>query len=380
MKNIVNSVILGGFGTNNVFNYFSKLIKYDINQNNNIFIVDTNNTYTNQFADELIKNNYNVIYYDLTNLNKSETYNPLSFIFNNIDKENDSEIVRLVGEFASTIVKSYGNNSIDPFWEDSSTDLITALILTCLTNLTDEQKNLNSVYNLLKLSSDNFDEFKSILSKSSPQAYTLANGYINAPTDTRGGIYSVASQKLRLFVAKDSLSKFLSYSSFNFNEIKDKKTAIIFNNFDVVNVYNDIIVNYIYQLYTFINNNKLNMSFYIENIDTYKRINYFVNILRTNKTTVNFRISTLNKESLIDLYGKSIIELLNVIDGDNDEFENISKINSTNFKFPKNKLKDIESVDFCSMSYTSSDLIRRIDEKLAQIEKEEQEQKIEEEK
>lgn len=333
-KNIHNSAIIGGFGTDNPRNTMFNKIEEDIKNGKNIFIADTNKVYTTQFADLLVESGYNVIYYDLTELTNSHTFNPISYA---LTKKDDNEQTRLINEFVSSIIKTNSNSS-DPFWENSASDLVSGCIMAITSNEGDNN-NIVSADNLLRLAATDFEMFKSVISDSSELVKSLTECFVNAPIDTRGGIYSVASQKLRLFTSRDNLSKFVSNSSFEFEEIKNKKTAILFNGFDVVTLYNSIIKTYIEQLYDFASCEKIDFSFYIENIELYKSINYFVNIIRTNNEHINFSISALDKEALSNVYGKQIIDTFNIIDGEKDVLLG-DKLNTISlFKFPGNKLK-----------------------------------------
>ena len=114
----------------------------------------------------------------------------------------------------------------DPFWENSAADLMSAAVLSLIVNNNLEQINFNSVSSIINAcnTTDGINYFNNFEDET---IRNYAAATVNAPRETRGGIVSVASQKLRLYATRERLSIQLSESDFSFDILNDKCAIFI---------------------------------------------------------------------------------------------------------------------------------------------------------
>lgn len=110
-------------------------------------------------------------------------WNPLSYV---TDENRASE---LAGHFAAA-ARDEGSRS-DPFWEDSGEDLLAGCLLAAAV----AGKPISTVYQWLVTTSD--ETPARILEDRYPMIAARLQGFVNAPSDTRGGIYSNAQSMAR---------------------------------------------------------------------------------------------------------------------------------------------------------------------------------------
>lgn len=90
----------------------------------------------------LKKMGYNVKVFNLTNMQHSDRWNPISEIKDDIDAQLFAEVV-----IANT--KIPGSKGSDPFWDRAEQNLLKALVLYVVNELPEKDRNLASVYSLL---------------------------------------------------------------------------------------------------------------------------------------------------------------------------------------------------------------------------------------
>lgn len=303
-----NQVFIGKISTGKTQNIYD-IVDKKIANSESFFILDSKREYINKYC-YLLKDDYNIKIIDLRDLSNSETFNPLTLPYL-LYKENDIDLyLEMLERIVKYVVKK--SDSIDPFWDNSARDLIMGIILSLFYQGKKENINLNKVDEIM--SSDElmtyFEEYKDT------SAWKYASAVINAPKETLGGILATARQKLRFYVSRDNLSKFLSNDSFEYKELLNPKTIIFFVNYDSTSTYNDLVNIFISELYMYLeNNNDHNFNFILDNFDTMGYIDDFKEILRAaNNYKINFIIGTRDMEYLEHVYGKidSVIDYVNV--------------------------------------------------------------------
>lgn len=85
--------------------------------------------------------------------------------------------------------------------------------------------------------------------ETSSKPYIFASTTFLAPRDTKGSILSVARQKLRLYVSREKLSQIMNKTTFNFDDVANKPTAIFVIARDENKSLNAIAAMFIEQLY-----------------------------------------------------------------------------------------------------------------------------------
>lgn len=288
-----NQIFIGKMNsgkTQSIFKSIDKLIE----NNESLFILDSKYEYMSKYYDLLKEHDYNIKIIDLRDLSNSETFNPLTLPYK-LYKEKKNDYYLDILEKVTHYIIGYSNN-IDSFWENSASDLIIGTVLTLFYRDKVEEINLNSVAEII--SSDALKSYFQNYKDTS--AWKYVSGIINAPKETLGGIIATARQKLRLYTARENLSRYLSVTSFAYKDLIDKKSALFFINYDSTSTYNDLVNVFISELYMYLENNiKTNFTFVLDNFDSLGYIYDFKEILgAANNYNINFIIGTRDIDEL----------------------------------------------------------------------------------
>ena len=172
-------------------------------------------------AGYLKQNGYKIKVLNLVNPAKSDGYNPLLHINNEID----------VDVIANTIVKGQGENvkSSDPYWDDMAEMLLKALIYYLKAVRPPEEQNLASCAELVRAANTNGgDNLLTRLMEQLPLDHPARMNYKSieiAPEKTYGSILSSLQSKLGKFDSRE-IAELTSTNTIDFNEIGQEKTAV----------------------------------------------------------------------------------------------------------------------------------------------------------
>lgn len=371
--------------------------------------MDSKEEYINRYYDKLKSNNYNTIIINLRDMDKSEGWNPLEYPYNlykNGDKDKAQEYLEKIGK-----IIFHEDSSQDPFWTLTASDFFTGVTLALFEDGSANEVNLNSVNNMFnevdkKIGASDYitEYFKSKGVASKP--YIFASTTFLAPKDTKESILSVARQKLRLHVSREKLSQLMNKTTFNFEDIAKKPSAIILTSRDENNSLNSILAMFIEQLYAVLVDLKVKNRFnlILDNFDNIEKCNDLVDILGSCiSRNIKTYIATRSLLELTNIYGSYMPKLCDLLSIGNDDIrlvinnveQKIDKdfktvtIQNGNIEYPKLSITDIklfdlekfvkdikiqqlENIDFDSTNlgelFDVDALIKSIDEKIAQIE------------
>lgn len=406
-----NLIVTGDIASGKTTNILFPIVDNAINNKECLFILDSREEYINKYYDKLKENNYNIVILNLRDMDKSEGWNPLEYPYNlykNGDVDKAQEYLEKIGK-----IIFYENSSVDPFWSSTASDFFTGVTLALFEDGKQEEVNFNSVNNMFNgidkkygLSDYITTYFKSKDVTSKP--YIFASTTFLAPKETKGSILSVARQKLRLYVSREKLSYLMNKTTFNFEDIVSKPTAIILIARDENKSLNTLSAMFIEQLYAILLDikAKVKFNFVLDNFDIIEKCNDLVDILDSCLSrNIKVYLTTRSLEKLSDEYGSYMLKLCDLVSIRNDdiklvinnteestekEFKNVV-INDEQIDYPtlntlKINLFDIEQVvrdlnsnevlsKFNNLDSDSSfkidDLIKKIDDKIAEIEIEE---------
>lgn len=182
-----------------------------------------------------------------------------------------SEALTLLTDIAYTLC--YEAQAKDPFWWQMSQSLIEGGVLFLL-----EQEYLDDNGNLCQLNDDqiNFKNIKMLIMdgkeevttdltvghkpllkfyldnfrlKKTDESVDRLDSFVSAPEDTRGSIMSEFSTKIKIGTLNNNILKMTSKTSFDFNEIGKKKTAVFLVVHDEKSTYYSFLTVFIKQLY-----------------------------------------------------------------------------------------------------------------------------------
>ena len=172
-------------------------------------------------AGYLKEKGYKIKVLNLVRPQKSDGYNPLLHIKNEID----------VDVVANTIVKGQGESvkSSDPYWDDMAEMLLKALIYYLKAVRPPEEQNLASCAELVRAANNNGgDNLLTNLMNQLPFDHPARMNYKSieiAPEKTYGSILSSLQSKLGKFDSKE-IAELTSTNTIDFEEIGKEKTAV----------------------------------------------------------------------------------------------------------------------------------------------------------
>ena len=400
-----NILVSGEIASGKTRNVLFPVVDELINNKESMFIIDSKEEYVNNYYNKLKDNGYNVHLVDLRNIKNSESWNPLLYPYQLYKEGNRDLALETLDKISKAIF--YEESQQDPFWCQSASDFFTGCVLGLFEDANEDEINFNSVARMFEsvgtsLVNDYTKKYFN-LKEAGSSAYIYASNTINAPTETKGGIISVARMKLRLYTSRESLSKLMSKSSFSYDEVLDKPTAIIFVGKEESKYTNVLIAMFVEQLFSYMMNNRLNnrFNYILDSIDIIEKIDTLPDMLGSGLSkNMKFYIATRSYDEFINKYGSYVINLVNKVDvktntievtmnGETvveDKKETTITLDDTNIELPVLDESDIKVFDVVGYvtehtpnplnienpgNLNIDDLIQKIDDKIAEIDKEE---------
>ncbi len=407
-----NLMINGDISTGKSRNVGFPLINKMIDSKESFFILDSKTEYLNKYYNLLKEKNYNIVIINHRDLKNSEGWNPLEYSYNLYKKGQKDAALNYIDQIGKEIF--YEEDTVDPFWSQSSSDLFTGITLGLFEDGTPSEINLTSVSNMLDTAAEKIgnscyltEYFKT--KNKNDSAYVYASGSVFAPSETRGSILAVAKQRLRILVSRDLLNQQLNKTTFDIDSILNKPTAIFFIAKDESIYLNPLVSIFINQLFSILidNDNKNKFSFVLDNFDSLINVNDLIPMLSAGiARNIKFMIFTRSKEKLQKQYGAYISKLTNEIEvstkeitlrlnGEEQKIKNTKsrvKTEPAEITYPKLKNSVIKIFDVRNYLVSKNniikeekvtkktsnldDLLKLIDSKIAELEKEEQTEMI----
>ena len=404
-----NLIVEGDIASGKTTNVLFPVVDNAIENKESLFILDSREEYINRYFEKLKANNYNTIILNLRDMDKSDGWNPLEYPYNlykNGQKDKAQEYLEKIGK-----IMFYENSTQDPFWALTASDFFTGVALALFGDGEEDEVNLNSINNMFNGMNKKFgvsdyitEYFKT--KEPSSKSYIFSSPTFLAPKDTKGSILSVARQKLRLYVSREKLSQIMNQTTFSFEEIVSRPTAIFVIARDENRSLNAIVAMFIEQLYAILvdlkTKNKFN--FILDNFDVIEKCNDLVDILGSCVArNVKTYIATRSVSELVNIYGSYMPKLCDLVSIENSkvkliinqveetfdrDFETVDsvagsveypKLNNVKVKlfdlekFVKDvKMQQLNGTDFSEFKledpFRKDDLLKRIDQKIEQLE------------
>lgn len=175
-------------------------------------------------AKSIQRKGYRTYCLNLRELKKGVTWNPLLVPYEFYCQGNAGKAVEMVYEMVRMIV---GEKSEDPFWSNTTIDVITGLILILLENAGKEECNIKSVLALWSQYVESKEEFiQKVKQNCSDLVVRKLNSLNNESTKTVGSIEALVTTGLNRLSANEEFVEFLSQDGMKFDSIASEKTAI----------------------------------------------------------------------------------------------------------------------------------------------------------
>ena len=140
----LNMIILGGSGTGKS-RFF---VKPNLLQCNTSFVVtDPSGELVESCGKLLIEHGYEIKVFNLNDMKHSSNYNPFHYLRDSTGEINSNNVIKMINVFM-TNTKGEGNSG-DPFWDDATRLLLSALSFLLIETGTEEEQNFAGVLDLI---------------------------------------------------------------------------------------------------------------------------------------------------------------------------------------------------------------------------------------
>ena len=301
-----SSLIIGSTGSGKTQTITLPLLKLSLLAGESIIVNDgTDEVYKETF--EMFKENkYNIIKLNLDDCVNTNHWNPLELAKKFYDEENFDKSTQIIEDLGFYLLNEKEDKNVDPFWINSAVSYFTGLCLYALGK--EKEINLVKIYDIDEMVRENPEKFLKTLDKHS-STYISLSGILTAPSETRGSIFSVFSDKFKRFIVKSNLRDLLSKSDFDLSRISKEKT-IIYIKSGKSNTSNNLLPLFINQVYDAKeDDNRLNIvidDFYL--LNPIKNFAKMLNFSRSNN--IIFTVLVRGFNDLKKVYGKEELELL----------------------------------------------------------------------
>ena len=265
-----------------------------------------------QTTNEMFKENkYNILKLNFEDSMDTNFWNPFELAKIYYSEGNYDRVQETLDNIGYYLLNDEKETTSDPFWINSAISYFTGICLYILDSK--ETLNLSRINEIDLEIRENPKKFVEKLDKHSA-AYVNLLGILLAPSETRGSIFSVFSDKFKKYIVKTNLEKLLSNSDFNLFKISKEKT-IIYIKSGKSNISHNLLPLFVDQVYmSKEDSNKLNIildDFYIA-----KQIKDFSKMLTYSRSMyISFTIMVRGFNDLKNVYGKEEVEMLKLCFG-----------------------------------------------------------------
>lgn len=334
-----NLIIEGSVASGKTTNIMFQIVENAINNSQNLFILDSKEEYVNRYYDKLRENNYNTVILNLKDIDKSDGWNPLEYPYTLYKKGEMDKVQEHLEILSKVIFCDDTCSNVDSFYSSVVSDLFVGTVLALFEDVNVSEVNFYSIYNMFNYiytklgDSDYFTEYfktKNVMSKS----YMFASSTFLSSSDTKARIIAEAKRKLRLYVSREKLTKFLAKTTFDFESFVSKKTAIILITRDDNKSFNGVITMFIQQLYAMlVAQHVCSFDFILDNFDDILLYDLIDDLGSCLSRGMRFYLVTRSLNEISKRYGDYVFKLCDLVSIKNNELRLI--INNNEVSFPK---------------------------------------------
>jgi type IV secretion system protein VirD4 len=271
---------------------------------------------------------YKIIVINLRDPLRSNAWNPLRIPYLQYCNGQKDKAKEFVIDMASCIAKE--GNARDPYWENSSADLLAGLILLLFEYAKENEIHFKSLRalrtqafkNVRLINSENKNGEKDIAYiqenflrylDNTSFLFSLLSGTAEVTEVTRSCIISEFDQAMRPFFCQDNLVDMLSGSDFELSGIGKTKTAVFLIIPDENTVYNKLISVFVKQCYTELlreaekhpkNRLPIRVNFLLDEFSNLPAIGDFPAMITASRSrNIRFNLFIQSQTQLVDRYG-----------------------------------------------------------------------------
>ncbi|QSX05430.1 type IV secretory system conjugative DNA transfer family protein [Sedimentibacter sp. zth1] len=228
-----HAIVVSGSGAGKTFNFVLTNAINAIRDGVNVLFTDPKGELFKTLSKYYEQNGYTVRVLNLINTEKSDRFNPLSIV------ENELDVVTFIDVLFEN-ARSLESTGVNDFWDTGAKDLLKAVILYIKATYSEEKQNMGEVYDLI-IESANIEQMDLLFDDidddtAMKRAYKL---FRNSEDKAREGIILGLGLKLQIFQHKD-IRKLTQSNDINMYDLKTKKSAFFIIMPDTHNSYNFI--------------------------------------------------------------------------------------------------------------------------------------------
>lgn len=222
-----HSMIIGSTGSGKTQTTILPMIKLSMLAGESIVINDPKGELYGKCAENLKKRGYNVIVLDFDDSKYGNAWCPLRTAYDLYNSDKRDKAIKSLEDIGYYLFYDAKEKDSDPFWINSTINYFVGLALYLFENANADEANLSSIFQLSNnLNRDgNAAKFLDKIDENS-LIYMNLVGTLKAPTETRGSILSVFTQKIKKYISREDLTNMLGYSDFDIKKIGIEPTAL----------------------------------------------------------------------------------------------------------------------------------------------------------
>jgi len=373
LKDISNTICLGKSGSGKTTSISIPYTIMNLKGGNSMIVIDTKGSNYSQTSSLAKREGYIIKVFNLMDQSHSNHFNPFQIPYKMIKdgKKGEDRGNEMISEVCEMLKE---RQTTDIFWENSSAQTISGLI-QLLIKLNDDNNppTMSQIIDIMSQGRERCGGSNTYLSELVKNKFSndriiqsLLSPYINAPTETKGSIDSVLSEKLGRFARSEQLLNLISDDDLEIENITKTKYILYINLPDYTELHYQLATILVKQIMIFLEREaelKYNgclprkVSFLMEEFAQYK-ISDFQNFFSTSRSrNIEFLIIFQSISQLNDVYGSQVCttlvdnaSIIYLYDKDLDTLEYISKLSG-------NKIELINEQKVFSPKITVNDLL-----------------------
>lgn len=313
-RTLDNTIVIGSSGSGKTQCVILPMIYQSLKSGESVIVTDKNSEIYNLTSGSFVEAGFNVIKIDLSSPLYSDSWNPFTLIKKIYDEGKRDEASSLIECIVNCLIRSETKN-IDPYWENTSSQYLTGIILSLLDKGIDADK-IN--FKTLSKFTNSYNEELTIayidtIDKNTICYQNIAATHL-APPETKASIMSVLNQKMTILNNNETLVSKLCNSDFDITKIRDSKTIVYFNMDNTLENQSALFNIFFEQINYVLNNDRAKKPINIildsfdDNIKPIKNLNSKLDKLRARYARIVLFIKGFDK--LASTYGKNNIEEL----------------------------------------------------------------------
>ena len=314
-----HSMIIGSTGSGKTQTTILPMIKLSMMAGESVIINDSKGELYEKCAENFKRKGYNVIALNFEDARYGNTWCPLKTAYDLYNSDKKDKAIKSLEDIGYYLFYDAKEKDSDPFWINSTINYFVGLALYLFEKATAEETNLSSIFQLSNYLNRDGHAAK-FLEKIDENSLIYMNlvGTLKAPTETRGSILSVFTQKIKRYISREDLTNMLSNSDFDIRKIGTEPT-VLFIVSGISNYCNNLIpllINQIIDAVDIYGSEDRNINILLDEFDSMVPIRDFSRMIEYCRSIrIRFIITIRSYIHLCNMYSKQDADILKMCFG-----------------------------------------------------------------